>query len=204
MKTEQIMKIPFELGTFPIKHKTGMGRLQDFFALGNSYRQKNGQRPLEIKSWLGRKDVKEYIEYLKQKGDIPIERVGGRLGGTWVNLKVLLHAAMDMSPAFKDEVLSTFITNKALQYRDESGDNFLELNTALEMAAESVLGKPAHKGHYITLANILKKRCNVTNWNSCEPQCLAYRTRIEDRLSTMLRAGVVKDWDHLKELAQKV
>jgi len=40
--------------------------------------------------------------------------------------------------------------------RDEGGDKFIELNTALDLAAESVLGKPAHRGHYITLANIIK------------------------------------------------
>jgi len=204
MKTNQIMQIPFNLGTFPIDHKTGMGRLQDFFALGNEYRRKAGKLPMDFKHWMNRVDVKEYIEYLESNGMEAVKRQRGRLGGTWACLEILIAAAMDMSPEFRHEIIQTFITNKALQMRDEGGDKFIELNTALDLAAESVLGKPAHRGHYITLANIIKKRCGVENWNVCDPQALALRTRIEDRLVTMLKAGVVRDWDHLKELAEIV
>jgi hypothetical protein len=204
MKTAQILQIPFELGTFPINHKTGMGRLQDFISLGNEYRRKAGKSPIQLTHWLNRIDVKEYVEYLESQGLKSIEKKGGRKGGTWGSLDILISLAMDMSPKFKHEVISTFINNKALEYRDQGGSNFIELNETLSLNAELVLGKPAHKGHYITLARIMKKRCGVENWNACDPNKLAIRCQLEDRLATMLKANVVRDWDHLKELAEKV
>lgn len=204
MRTNVIMTPPFSLGTFKVEHKTGLVDLRELFRLGNIYREKEGLPPMEMRTWIVREEVQEYARFLEGNGEKGIIKKKGRGGGTWVNLKIAISAAMALSPKFKDEVLNMFVQNRILAYRDESGDLYRDMNTALEMCAESVLGKPAHKGHYITLAKAIKKRIGVDDWNSCGPDALAMRCRIEDRLATMLKAGVVRDWDHLKELAEIV
>ena len=204
MKTNQILTPPLTLGSFRVEHKTGLVHMGDLFHLGNVYRHRDGLPNLPFNAWANRVDVKEYASYLESQGQTGFVRKRGRNGGTWANLKLAIDAAMALSVTFKDEVISTFLSGKILPLRDESGDLFKDMNAALEMAAESVLGKPAHKGHYIQLAKIIKDRIGVENWNTCGPEALALRSEIEERLAIMLRAGVVRDWDHLKELAGKV
>lgn len=204
MKTRQIITPPFTLGSFRVEHDSGLVHFGDLFQLGNAYRHQEGKPALLLSAWIERNDVKEYAKYLEDYGQTGFVRKRGKNGGTWGNLKLAVDAAMALSVTFKDEVIEMFINQKILALRDESGDLYRDMNTALEMAAESVLGKPAHKGHYITLAKILKERVQAKDWNTCGPEKLAVRAKLEDRLATMLRAGVVRDWDHLKELAEKV
>ena len=205
MKTNQRLSVPFELGSLDIEHKTLMGDVRKWFALGNEYRRKNGLPPVDIQNYFNSRDNKEFIEEVSKKiGRDAVVTSRGRGARMKAHLYVLLDIASFLSATFKVEVYRTFVESRICDLRDESGDMYLEMNAALQLAAESVLGKPAHKGHFITLANIIKKRCGVEDWNLTTPEAHAKRTRIEDKLASMLQLGVVRDWEHLKELAEKV
>lgn len=205
MKTNQTLSVPFRLGRLPIEHLTLLGDLREWFHVGNAYRREMGLEAMDYRAWLNRVSTKEYLEYFEQTHGAPaIVTTRGRNGKIRAHLKVLLSAAMEMSPAFKDEVLETFIQTKICDLRDSGGDLYQDMNGALALAAEGVLGKPAHKGHFITLAKAIKERCGVEgDWNLAGVTAHAKRVAIEDRLASVLRLNLVRDWDHLKELAKE-
>ena len=201
---DTLLTVAFSKGEVHVWHKTKMGSLQYVFKVGNLYRDAAGKPPLPLATWIVRQDVAEYIEFLKERYGIDaIVRKRGRSGGTFAHLKILIDAATSLDPAFKDEVYETFISNKLLALREDGGEMFKDLNSALGLSAELVLGKPAHKGHFITLAKAIKARCGVEDWNVASAYQLHARTNIEDRLVGFLENDLVRDWDHLKELAEK-
>ena len=55
MKTNQEMVVNIgDNHTITIGHLTKMGSLNDVLAIGNSYRQNNGLRMIELKEWLSK------------------------------------------------------------------------------------------------------------------------------------------------------
>ncbi len=62
MKTNQEMVVNIGNNhTITIGHLTKMGSLNDVLAIGNSYRQNNGLRAIELKEWLSRESTWEFI-----------------------------------------------------------------------------------------------------------------------------------------------
>lgn len=95
--------------------------------------------------------------------------------------------------------------DELLRWRDESGNDFIDLNAQVSISAEAAFGKPAHTGHYVALATILRRRVlpdGHPGWNNSTPAELQERSRIEDAMTTMIKAGVIGDWEHLKEIAE--
>lgn len=204
MKTDQALSIPFALGTLNIQHGTLMGDLRGFFDLGNLYRVKDGKPSIEVGSWLKLTGTKAFIETVTEDIGRPALVTGkGRGNRMKAHLFVMLDAAAYLSPEFKLEVYKTFVEARICELRDNGGDLFIQLHESLSAHAESVLGKPAHKGHFITIAKIIKQRCDVEDWNTAPAQSHAKRVRIEDRIGSLLRLGLVRDWDHLKELVSQ-
>ena len=204
MKTDQVLSVHFTKGLLHVTHKSLMVESKEFFEVLNAYRLAKGLSILPAANVMQARPIKEYIAHLRSMGmETPIKTSRGR-GKSYIHLKVAIRVAIDASPEFADEIIDMFVKDKLAWLRDIGGDRYLELTDVLQQYAETVLGKPAHKGHYISLANIIKHRCGVDNWNSAAPENHFLRSQIEDRLATMLRAGVVRDWNHLKELAEIV
>jgi len=204
MKTNQILTVSFIKGEIAIGHKDHMGSLDMLFHVGNQYRVEAGNPLARQKSWLGSNAVKEFIEVVAKDIGRPAMRTKkGVNGGTWVHLRVLIDAAMYLDANFKNEVIKTFVDSRILQMRDDSGDNFIELNAAIALKAEEVLGKPSHKGHYIQIAKIIKERLGIEDWNLAPSEALSERTRIERTMCSMLDCGVIDSWAKLKEVCQK-
>lgn len=161
-----------------------------------------------IDLYLGLTCTQDYLLYLANKEGIqePIRTKRGKGGGTWAHLYILVDAAMYLSPELKTEIIKVFVHNRLLQVRNDSSDDFIELNAQIALCAQDVFGKPSHNGHYINLAKIIKSRVlsEGEEWNNACSDKLMERDRIEISLTTMLRCGVVRDWEHLKELAAKV
>jgi hypothetical protein len=205
MKTNQIMKVILLDQTLEIGHLDHFGSLKDIFLIGNKWRALNDRKVLRHDQWLALEGTKNFIESVSKKIGEPATRSkSGKSGGIWAHLYILLDAASYLSPELKLEVYDKFIEGKLLEWRDRSGDNFIELNASIALAAEDVFGKPSHRGHYITLAKIIKQNVKVEDWNLADASQLHNRSRIEEALATMLKTGVVRDWDHLKKLAKIV
>lgn len=204
MKTNQMLQVEFKHGILEIGHIDYMGDLNQLFLMGNQYRA-GARLPVRyMQDWLKLTTTQEFITYVeKELGRKAVTATRGKRATTKAHLYILLDAAAYLSPELKFEIYDTFINRKLLQFRDLGGDKFLDLNGALVLKAEDVLGKPAHQGHYINIAKIIRSRvlADGVTWNNTTPEAHNERTRIEIALTTMLHANVVRDWDHLKELA---
>ena len=141
----------------------------------------------------------------------------GKGGGTWAHLYILLDAATFLDPDFKFQVYKTFVEGKLLQHRDESGDRYKPFNMAIDQLPDRV-GKD-NKWLYINAANLLAERIGLpavsempvddkgkpmNRWNAATAHQLSSRADAEKMLTGMVQFGVVRDWEHLKELIGKV
>ena len=141
----------------------------------------------------------------------------GKGGGTWAHLYILLDAATFLDPDFKYQVYKTFVEGKLLQHRDESGDRYKPFNMAIDQLPDRV-GKD-NKWLYINAANLLAERIGLpavsempvddkgkplNRWNAATAHQLSARADAEKMLTGMVQFGVVRDWEHLKELIGKV
>lgn len=204
----QRMTVPFKNGELQIDHKTRMGDMAGLFILGNKYRALNSKPLIYVDKYLALDATKEFIEEVsKELGTPSVVRKKGKSGGTWAHLKVLLDAAMYMDAGFKSEVIDIFITNNILKWRDVAGEEFKQLNSQILICAEEVFGKPAHTGHYTNIAKIIRNRIlpeEHLGWNFANSLQLTERARIENQIVAFLKMGVVRDWEHLKEIAEKI
>jgi hypothetical protein len=207
-----VMTIVFEQGTLPIEHKTQIGNLADVFAIGNKYRALAGRAPANLTNFCKSTGTQEFIDsvakrlgvdkssllYTKGKGK-------GKSSRVVANIFITIYAAEYLSPDFHVEVIDTFINSKLLTWRDESGDDFVTLNKEIAEHASGLLGKPAHQGHFLTLAKIVNSRIgDKIDWNTASSEQLQERSRIETGLSTSIRMGFIKDWEHLKQVAAEI
>jgi len=205
MKTNQRMTITFAGGDLQIDHRTEMGSLVDVFAIGNKYRALEGLKVLRHDQWLALEGTKNFIALMGEKlGREPIRTKSGRGGGIWAHLYILMDAAAYLSPSFKYEVYEKFITEQILEWRDRSGNNFIEMNAAIAGKGEELFGGPPQSGHYIQIADIIRNRCRVVGWNLASRDQLRERARIEQSLAQVLKLGLVKDWNQLRNLAGEV
>jgi hypothetical protein len=189
-----------------------MGELTDVFYIGNSHRILNKEYPANITNFINSKGTQEFIAAVSKRLGIPASELvytkgKGKHARIMANIFIIIYAAEYLSPDFHVEVIDVFLNQKLLDWRDASGDNFKMLNEEVSAHALTVLGKPAHNGHFITLAKIINARVGDgfdIDWNLATPQQLRLRTHIEESLSTMIKVGVVRDWEHLKQLAAEV
>ena len=215
---------------FEIEHQTMMGNLNEFWDCGNAYRTQKGLTPKLLTNWLRSADTAEYVAaverelfgfnsviitelesnpnmvYTITKTSPLFKTRRGRYGGTWTHLYVLIDAAAYLDPDFKVQVYKTFIEGKLLQRRDEGGENFKAINIAIDAFLPGRDGKD-NKWLFINLANLIADKfglpsaeTGVNRWNGATLHQTEARSKIEETLTIMLRAGLVRDWEHLKEL----
>ena len=212
MKTNQVMSVSFSHGILEIGHKTMTGCLADVFTIGNKHRVLEGKSAMNASQFLQNNSTKDFVDAVARRLKVPAESIlytigRGKSARIMANLHIMIYAAEYLSPDFHAEVIDTFINNKILTWRDESGDAFKGLNEQIKDCAEQVLGKPAHTGHFVTISKIINARIgNGVNvdWNTATAEQLSERKRIEDHVMTALRMGFIKDWEHLKQVVTEI
>lgn len=214
MKTNQILNLLFGDNKLTLEHKTLYGSLNALLNAANAYRMidQHGQ-PIQLAALLNSVGFQQHVKLLEQDVMFTLDERGawfktgkGKHTDTSAHLMLLLYVAQAVSPRFHYEFNKRVVMGELCVWRDKAGDQFNDLNIALVLSAESVLGKPAHKGHYITLAKIIKTRVNPDNddWNTATALQLKHRYDIEAMLCKFLQMKVVRDWAHLKQLAENV
>jgi hypothetical protein len=229
----QRMTVTIGHNVFNIDHKTMMGNLNQFWDCGNAYRIEKGLPAKHLDNWLRSSETAEYVaaveekitglktliirDYENRKGIVEsVTKTSslfvtkrGKGGGTWAHLYILLDAATYLDPHFKVDVYKTFVEGKLLQHRDESGDRYKPFNMAIDQLPDRV-GKD-NKWLYVHAANALASRLGlptkekgVNRWNEADAHQLSARADAEKMLTSMVQFGVVRDWEHLKELIDKV
>ena len=209
MKTDQ--KLIVNLGKdiqLEIFHKSGMGNLTD---LWNSVSRVERKTTSDVSRWIKSKRTQEFLEATSELLGIPVSeltdlRGKGKNTRTWAHINVIVSAMSHISPKVEALIINEFVQNRILEWRDESGNQFIALNSMLAMEARDLLGGKATAAHYKELAMAVrtKIRPSGSGWNSASAAQLSERTRIETQLTAMLRLKVVKDWKHLLHLAKEV
>lgn len=227
MKTNQLMQVAIAEHVLPIEHKTMMGSLTDVWKIGNAYRTKRGLPELDLSNWLRSPETLEYVRVVEQ--DLKVKSVAstdlsskgttlaktiqspliitkrGKGGGTWAHLYILLDAAARLDPNFKHQMYKTFVEGRILQWREDGGDEFINLNIAIDAYLPEREGKD-NTGIFIQVAKQLKaKILNPDDtWNTASFPQLEKRAKLEKDLCNYLRLGMVRNYDHLKELIAKI
>ena len=217
---------------FEIEHQTMMGNLNEFWDCGNAYRTQKGLPPKLLANWLRSADTAEYVAAVERElfgfNSVIITELEsnpnmvdtitktsplfktrrGRYGGTWAHLYVLIDAAAYLDPDFKVQVYKTFIEGKLLQRRDEGGENFKAVNIAIDAYLPGREDKD-NKFLFIHLSNLIADKLGLPNiekgknrWNEATLYQTEARSKIEETLTIMLRTGLVRNWEHLKELVE--
>ena len=233
MKTNQLMQVTIGQYTQPIEHKTMMGHLNALWDYGNGLRALKGLAPLDQKDWLRSPQTRELFLALQRKhgtqdviGVMPplekdekgrtkisditkdnpfIKTKRGTGGGTWVHLYLLLDAASWLDADFKLELYDTFINNKILQWREDGGDEFINLNIAIDAYLPEREGKD-NTGIFIQVAKQLKAKIlsSEDTWNTASFPQLEKRAKLEKDLCNYLRLGMIRNYEHLKEVIEKI
>lgn len=187
--------------------------LNDLFIAGNALRLQEGRPALQMNAFLSSKATEDYVtaaaqEWCKPTDSFITKEGRGRTTRTYVHVSLAMLAAESLSPRFHAHVHRVFLEGKLLEFRERGGTEFKTLNAAIDEYLPGREGKD-NKGVFITLAKILRGRilgpdACTDDWNTCGVAKTHLRYEYENKLSDMLRLGVVRDFEHLKELAGKV
>ena len=184
-----------------------MGSLTDLFSIGNAMRVGEGKKAAVLSQFLESGRTIDFASVIQDVHGIKAYEVAGRgaTGGTWACLQMMIFAAEYLSPRFHLEVIDAFINNKILEWRDVSGDEFKALNIAIDNYLPGRDGK-SNKGIYINTAKMLLEKVNpsIRTWNDASADELRERATIENKLVTTLQLGLIKDWEHMKEIIEKI
>jgi len=187
--------------------------LNDMFQAGNAIRLGLGKPALQMNAFINSKGVAEYIEAAAEVWNLPqehfIAREGkGKTTKTYVHVSVALLAAESMSPRFHASVHKVFIEGKLLEFRECGGTEFKALNATIDSSLPERQGKD-NKGVFIQIAKLIRERvlgegAKTSDWNSASVEQTQLRYDWERKLCDMMRLGLIRNYDHLKDIVGKL
>lgn len=187
--------------------------LNDMFIAGNAIRLSEGKPALQMNSFLASKGLDEYLEAAADEWNIDrgsfITKEGrGKYTKTYVHVSIALLAAESMSARFHAHVHRVFIEGKLLEFRERGGTEFTKLNASIDQYLQGREGK-SNKGVFIQIAKLIRLKilgdeATTADWNAATVSQTHLRYEIENKACDLLRLGVVKDYEHLKELIGKI
>jgi hypothetical protein len=145
--------------------------------------------------------IKQFSVIKSQRGGKPENR------GYWANLYIMLDLATYLDPVLKLEMYKVFINQKILFWRDLGGDNFKEFNKIVDTLPDRI-GKN-NSGIYIKVATQIRKKLEILNtkgYNEKEHNSLIQEKRAEwlKSLTFAIEMGMIKDYENLKEIIEKL
>ena len=211
------MTVCFPQGDLHINHKSMMGSLTDLFNIGNKMRVMEDKGVANMTLFINSASTQEFIRIICEEQachpDSVITRTGrGKSSRTEASLHLLIYAAEYLSTRFHYQIIDTFITGRLLQLRNDGGDEFGMLNRAIDRYLPGREGKASNQGCYINIAKIIRRRCNLVKpendetWNQsiANKDAQLARYEMQHKLVNLLELGLVRDWEHLKDLAERV
>ena len=186
-----------------------MVSLNDLMIAGNCWRGHNGLPHKRLVDIIGTQAFDAFTAAVckrigKNKEEV-YRTTKGRTGGTMANIYIAIYVAEQMSPEFHVAVIETFVEGKLLEFRELGGTEFKTLNAAIDkhLPGGGSLGKYINAAKMIR-RKILGKDADTNEWGGASVDQTHRRYEVEKQLSEVLRLGVVRDWEHLKELIEKI
>ena len=224
LKTNMRMNVAICGETVSVEHRTGLVDVNDLVKVGNYLRVGKKLPFMAVPTIRRRKDLTTFVEAVNrqvQQGhyryfDVPDELIfsvgkGGVNATTKAFLPIALKIAAIMDADFEAEVYRVFIEEKILHYRDESGEQFKALNIIIDAYLPGREGKD-NRGVYIAVATLMRdvvfpgvvwdtaSQGNIWNSELATGDALRRRDSIEGYLCGILKDGLVRDFEHLKQI----
>lgn len=137
MKTNNVMIRP--MGQFKVEQRTKDGMF-NATALLNQWNESSGQQK-QMVHYFDNIGTEEFInalmkeEKLKERNSVYLKSRGKYTGGTWMHPLMFIDFAMWLNPTFKVKVLK-FVYDQMIQYRNDAGDAYKELGTAISKVVD--------------------------------------------------------------------
>ena len=186
--------------------------LTDLHRAGNKWRAENARSLIHLPNITGSVGFTEFktVAQADMPGQV-LFRVDGKGNAkrTMAHVILAVYVAEQFSPEFHYKVIKTFVEGKLLDFRDQGGTEFKSLNAAIDNAMMVWEGGVAHKGHFIQAAKLMNQNIRgedeaLLDWSKATVAQTHKRYELEATLVKFLGAGVVRDWEHLKELIGKL
>lgn len=187
--------------------------LTDLVKAGNAWRAGKGMTLKPLQAIVESVGFKEFVEVVKRDTTVDSEKIllttgKGNTKRTMAHLTVAVYVAEQMSPEFHYQAIKTFLEGKLLEFRELGGTEFKNLNAAIDLYLPGRSGKD-NRGVYIQIAKAVRTKlmgegAEAGCWDSATVAQIHTRYATEANLITMLRIGVVRDYEHLKEIVDKL
>ena len=206
-----IMQVDFFGNNVRAESEGSLVSLTDIVKAGNKWR---ADAVLPLKTLQAIVESVGFQEFLKvTQVNKPDEEIFFAVGKgnqrrTMAHVILAIYVAEQLSPEFHYKVIETFVEGKLLEFRELGGTEFKNLNAAIDLYLPGRKGKD-NKGVYITTAIALRKKLLGENavssqWAECSVAQTHSRYAAEQWLVKLLQQGLVRDFEHLKELISKV
>ncbi len=131
MKTNQVMTRP--MGQFKVSQRTRDAYFNATALLKQWNEVTNSKK--ELKDYLSNKSTKELIATISERENLNREKSPylsnrGKHGGTWMHPVLFMDYAMWLNASFKYDVIK-FVYDQMIAYRNEAGDAYRELSSAV-------------------------------------------------------------------------
>jgi hypothetical protein len=177
-------------------------------------RLRRGRKTQTVQQLTGNSTAfEEFISAAAEGYDLPREALVQVVGRgpqtrTMAHVAIAIFVAEQMSPEFRVSVIKTFLEGKLLEFREMGGTEFKNLNAAIDLYLPGRDGKD-NKGVYIQIAMRLRARllgpeAGSEAWATANVGQTHARYSAEAYLVRALGDGLVRDYEHLKELVAKI
>ena len=156
MKTNQVMVR--KMGHFSVLQRTSDGMFNATSLLKQWNRQSDSERKLD--NYFASAKTVEFINTIVERENLHTPKLAyvksrasrGNNAGTWMHPLLFIDFAMWINPSFKYDVLK-FVADEMIRYRNEAGDAYKELGSAVMKLVPSTFMKTA-----------MKKVAEALNW----------------------------------------
>lgn len=181
MKTEVEMKRELFGMQISQKSKSEFFSATDLVKAGNMFRISKGLSPFKMSEWFRNKSTIEFVSELEIKyGNVKISG-RGRNSHTWIHPLLFIDMALAISPKLKIEVYE-WLFDHLIKQRNDSGDSYKTMcgNLFVRHGEKSTFAR-----YIVSVANQIKDKCNVKDWQKATEGQLKKRDRIHNEIALL-------------------
>lgn len=192
MNTEVIMKRKLFDHEISQKSKSEYFSATDLIRAGNKWRASKGMDLFNLDRWFHNQGVKEFISALENKVGKPVKIAArGRGHHTWVHPYLFIDIALAINPELKVEVYG-WLHDYLIKYRNDSGDSYKLMCGAL---FANTTRKTNFTKEIVKYCEIIRKACEVEDWNTATEDKLVLRDRIHNNI--LILSDILRENDNI-------
>jgi len=205
MKTNQIMTRP--MGSFHVEQRTkdGMFNATDLL---NQWNESSGQQK-QMSHYFENTSTEEFVnalmseENFKERNSVYLKSRGKYNGGTWMHPIMFIDFAMWLNPAFKVKVIK-FVYDEMIRYRNEAGDAYRELSSAVNSIVSSAFMAQAMRkiGEALNWVVFGQHEKMLRNKNGSE-ESMRELFELERRVAENIKDGLIRTYDDVIRFLRK-